>query len=67
MPYRPAFTSMLCHECGGAGAGQIWETMIGQVIKACSLGPAIPETLKGDDALSTKPVMHYQGTAYLCY
>ena len=20
-----------------------------------------------DDALSTKPVMHYQGTAYLCY
>ena len=27
-----------------------------------------PETLyKGDDALSTKPVMHYQGTAYLCY
>ena len=27
-----------------------------------------PETLyQGDDALSTKPVMHYQGTAYLCY
>ena len=26
------------------------------------------ETLySGDDALSTKPVMHYQGTAYLCY
>ena len=21
----------------------------------------------GDDALSTKPVMQYQGTAYLCY
>ena len=21
----------------------------------------------GDDALSTKPVMHYQGTVYLCY
>ena len=28
----------------------------------------IPETLYyGDDALSTKPVMYYQGTAYLCY
>ena len=27
-----------------------------------------PETLYlGDDALSTKPVMHYRGTAYLCY
>ena len=27
-----------------------------------------PETLHlGDDELSTKPVMHYQGTAYLCY
>ena len=26
-----------------------------------------PETLYwGDDALSTKPVMHYQGTAYIC-
>ena len=26
------------------------------------------ETLyKGDDALSTKPGMHYQGTADLCY
>ena len=26
------------------------------------------ETLySGDDALSTKPVMHYQATAYLCY
>ena len=26
------------------------------------------ETLyQGDGALSTKPVMHYQGTAYLCY
>ena len=32
------------------------------------VGRARPETLyKGDDALSTKPVMHYQGTAYLCY
>ena len=28
----------------------------------------VSETLyQGDDALSTKPVMHYQGTAYLCY
>ena len=28
----------------------------------------VTETLyKGDDALSTKPVMHYQCTAYLCY
>ena len=27
-----------------------------------------PETLyQGDGALSTKPVMHYQGAAYLCY
>ena len=27
-----------------------------------------PETIyQGDDALSTKPVIHYQGTAYLCY
>ena len=27
-----------------------------------------PETLyQGDDALNTKPVMHYQFTTYLCY
>ena len=26
-----------------------------------------PYNYYGDDALSTKPVMHYQGTAYLCY
>ena len=32
------------------------------------LGLPPPEILyHRDDALSTKPVMHYQGTAYLCY
>ena len=28
---------------------------------------ATRDLILGDDALSTKPVMHYQGTAYLCY
>ena len=30
-------------------------------------GESLGTLYKGDDALSTKLVMHYYGTAYLCY
>ena len=40
---------------------------LGSVTGATHTCLLIPETLyEGDDALNTKPVMHYQGTAYLC-
>ena len=51
--------------------GNTLETHLGAESKSKSHAQReslIPETLyRGDDALSSKPVMHYQDTAYLCY
>ena len=55
----------------GAGSPEVQSVHFAQ---ACSLLAFVfthrwlSETLyEGDDALSTKTVMHYQGMAYLCY
>ena len=56
---------------GGGGGVAPWPragTTSGQGRTASLWDWEPSETLyKGDDALSTKPVMHYQGTADLCY
>ena len=45
-----------------------YKATIGKSGLIIMMGVVNTETLyKGDDALSTKPVMHYQGTSYLCY
>ena len=54
-----------CCRCRGAAGPTVitpWSRLV------MGLGKVIPETLyEREDALSIKPVMHYQGTAYLCY
>ena len=48
--------------------GKVWDRGVRVWDIGAPLGVGVSETLyQGDDALSTKPVMHYQGTADLCY